>query len=190
MTLAHRILLLLVVTVMTCGASFAQVTRGTPPFGSYAGGPDAINLANLNAHFTVPVLNRAGRGLAFSFYLTYDTSIWYPVTSGGTTSWNAVTNWGWDASPVDIGSVTYQETFDGDGFTYEDSYFSNWVYIDGFGTPHPFAGTASYLCHFSDVGQGHWICNAHNLSAVSTDASGYSLSIIVPGQTQPGAGWP
>jgi hypothetical protein len=48
-----------------CSPSAAQVMTGTPPFGSFGGGPDAINLGNLNAHIDVPVLNKAGRGLPF-----------------------------------------------------------------------------------------------------------------------------
>jgi hypothetical protein len=40
---------------------FAQVQTGTPPFASYSGGPDIINLGNLNAHLTVPIVQKAGR---------------------------------------------------------------------------------------------------------------------------------
>jgi hypothetical protein len=69
-------------------ATFAQVTTGTPPFGSFGGGPaDTINLANLNVHLTIPVLNKPGRGIPFVYNITYDNSIWYPVNSNGTNSW-------------------------------------------------------------------------------------------------------
>jgi hypothetical protein len=68
--------------------SFAQVATGTPPFSSFGGGPfDTINLGNLNAHFSIPVLSKAGRGVPFSYSLGYDSSVWYPVTSNGITSW-------------------------------------------------------------------------------------------------------
>src|SRR5437773_11381823 len=73
----------------------AQVTTGTPPFGSFGGGPDVINLGNLNSHVVIPVLRKPGRGLNFTYDLSYDTSVWYPVTSGGTTTWQPVSNWGW-----------------------------------------------------------------------------------------------
>src|SRR5216683_886481 len=76
-------------------AASAQVKTGTPPFGSFGGGPDVINLANLNAHWTIPVLHKAGRGLDFSYDLSYDSSVWFQVTSGGTTTWQPVQNWGW-----------------------------------------------------------------------------------------------
>src|SRR5690348_6666398 len=73
----------------------AQVQTGTPPFGSYGGGPDIINLANLNAQLTVPVLHKPGRGLNFDYDLDYNSSVWYPVGSGGNQSWVPVFNWGW-----------------------------------------------------------------------------------------------
>ncbi|MGA7630598.1 MAG: hypothetical protein WCB11_07510, partial [Terriglobales bacterium] len=48
------------------GVLSGQVATGTPPFGSFGGGPfDTVNLGNLNVHFAIPVLNKAGRGLPF-----------------------------------------------------------------------------------------------------------------------------
>jgi len=66
---------------------FAQVQTGTPPFASYGGGPDIINLGNLNAHLTVPIVQKAGRGTNFTYYLNLDSSVWYPSDSSGTLSW-------------------------------------------------------------------------------------------------------
>jgi hypothetical protein len=44
-------------------SGFAQVQNpGTPPFGSFTGGPDIIDLANLNSHISIPVLHKPGRG--------------------------------------------------------------------------------------------------------------------------------
>src|SRR5258708_7398625 len=82
--------ILLIVSV-----AHAQVATGTPPFGSFGGGPDAIDLANLNSHISIPVLHKPGRGTNFTYDLSYDSSVWYPVTSGGTTTWQPVQNWGW-----------------------------------------------------------------------------------------------
>src|SRR5580658_8609493 len=77
-------------------AAMSQPATGLPPFGSFSGGPfDTVNNANLNVHFEVPVFSRAGRGQSFSYSLGYDSSVWYPVTSGSTTVWTPVTNWGW-----------------------------------------------------------------------------------------------
>ena len=60
-------------------ASFAQVATGTPPFGSFGGAPDVVNLANLNDHHTIPIIHKAGRGTDFTYGLSYDSSVWYPV---------------------------------------------------------------------------------------------------------------
>ena len=76
-------------------ATFAQVSTGMPPFSSVTGGPDLINPGNLNVHWDFPFYHRAGRGLAFSYVMSYDSSIWNPVTVGSTTSWQPVTNFGW-----------------------------------------------------------------------------------------------
>jgi hypothetical protein len=78
--------------------ALAQVATGTPPFGTFGGGPDIINLANLNAHLTVPVVNKAGRGMAFTYNLIYDSSVWTPVSSGSTETWQPVADWGWGAT--------------------------------------------------------------------------------------------
>jgi hypothetical protein len=72
----------------------AQVPTGTPPFGSFGGGPDIIDLANLNSHIDVPIFARGGRGTNFTYDLSYDSSVWYPVGSSGAQSWQPVYNWG------------------------------------------------------------------------------------------------
>src|ERR1019366_1283500 len=52
-------------------------TNGTPNFTGYSGGPDVINDANLNIHYTIPVFSRAGAGLPFSLSLPVDNGAWY-----------------------------------------------------------------------------------------------------------------
>jgi len=105
MTRILRYAFLMIVLALATETASAQVATGTPPFGTFGGGPEVINLANLNAHFTMPVFHKAGRGLPFNFDLTYDTSIWFPVTSGSTTSWTSASNWG--LSPTTpVGYVT------------------------------------------------------------------------------------
>ena len=97
MTPAHRSFYLMIVIMLTVGVASGQTppATGTPPFGSFGGGPDVINLANLNSHITVPVLHKPGRGMNFTYDLSYDSSVWYAVTSGSTTSWQPVSNFGW-----------------------------------------------------------------------------------------------
>src|SRR6266478_7362658 len=93
---ARRVLLPFVLIALAPGIASAQVTTGTPPFGSFGGGPDIINLGNLNSHIIVPVLHKGGRGgLNFTYDLSYDSSIWHPVGSSGSQSWQFVPNFGW-----------------------------------------------------------------------------------------------
>ena len=54
----------LFIATILAGYAVAQVATGTPPFGSFGGGPfDTVNLGNLNVHFGIPVVNKAGRGM-------------------------------------------------------------------------------------------------------------------------------
>src|SRR5438876_11268518 len=61
--------------------ALAGSTTGVPPFQSFGGGPDIINLGNLNVHNSFPIFSRAGRGIAFSYALASDKSIWIPAGS-------------------------------------------------------------------------------------------------------------
>src|SRR5712692_5571330 len=74
---------LLAIAMISIFASVALAapTKGTPPFQSFGGGPDVINLGNLNVHYSFPVFNRAGRGIPFSYALAYDSSVWTPAGS-------------------------------------------------------------------------------------------------------------
>ena len=80
---------LLVIFLVTLGS--AQVVTGVPPFASTGGGPfDSINLGNLNVHFPIPIIHKAGRGIPFDYDLSYDNSIWYPVSNSGVLTWSNV----------------------------------------------------------------------------------------------------
>jgi hypothetical protein len=93
---AARFLVVVPLLTFVPALSQAQVATGTPPFGSFGGGPDIINLANLNSHINIPVFAKAGRGgFNFTYDLTYDSSVWYPVGASGQQSWQPVGNWGW-----------------------------------------------------------------------------------------------
>ena len=68
---------ILLASLAAAGAAQTQAITGTPPFGSFDGGPfDVIDLANLNVHFRIPVFSRPGRGMPFVFGLNYDSTIW------------------------------------------------------------------------------------------------------------------
>ena len=171
-----RVLYLLCLFALAAVQLHAQVVIGTPPYGSYGGDTDIVNLANLNAHFTIPIFHKPGRGLPFVFDITYDTSVWYPVVSGSTTSWQPVANWGWGGSDYQVGYITYKfksTTASACGrlgsVTHET--WTDWVYHDGAGTPHPFPGTSWETipsCSATTYG---------SLNVTALDGSGYQLSV-------------
>src|SRR5437016_4265827 len=99
--MTHRVALRLTLAwgLFACIGIFSaaqQPTTGLPPLGSFAGGPfDTLNLANLDVHFSIPIFSRSGRGIPFSFALSYDSLVWVPLGSQSSTSWVPVNNWGW-----------------------------------------------------------------------------------------------
>jgi hypothetical protein len=104
-------ILLALVQASLAQVATTQVSTGTPPFSSLGGGPfDVVNLGNLNVHFSIPVLHKAGRGMPFTYDLSYDSSIWTPVTSGGTTTWKHASNWGWKGMGENIAVDTATRT--------------------------------------------------------------------------------
>jgi RHS repeat-associated protein len=177
--MTHTLRLLLALLIVVLAPAFpvsAQVTTGTPPFGSFGGGPDIINLANLNAHMTVPILNKPGRGMPFAYNLTYDSSIWYPVGSSGSQVWTPVGNWGWGGDTNGTtGYATYHGTFQACGSGRQRTgnlyTYTNWVYNDPFGVPHSFSGTSYYVTG---------TCSGYQTSgfiSTASDGSGYTLNV-------------
>src|SRR5215469_10529291 len=144
--------LLLLPTIVRAQVATGTVQTGAPPFGTFGGGPDIIDLANLNAQTIVPVLNKQGRGLSLVFNIRHDSSIWVPVTSGSSQVWEHLNNWGWNESAINIGtalptSVSVVETpeFCDNGlekFVVSTTY-AKWVYTDGFNIPHLFSGSGN-----------------------------------------------
>ena len=141
---------LLAVFILASNQLSAQVPIGLPPFGSFSGGPDVINNANLNVHWEVPVVSKYGRGLGFHYSLSNDTSVWYPSVVNGTNTWTPVSNngtntWGWRAlTEAALGFVSYStSTFgcrDQYGELTQGLRYTNWVYHDPAGTLHPYTG--------------------------------------------------
>jgi hypothetical protein len=165
----------IILTFVFSLSCFGQVPTGAPPFSSVGGGPDEINLENLNSHISVPVLNKTGRGLPFAYNLSYDTSVWYPVVSGGTTTWQPVANWGWTAQTVaPTGYYSSTQSL----FTCKQGLIpigtritsTKWSYTDQFAVVHPFAGQTV-------DNDGCPPPNTSSLNEASTDGSGYSISV-------------
>jgi hypothetical protein len=159
-----------VLTIAMAETCAASVTTGVPPYRSFGGGPDAINLSNLNVHYSIPVFGRAGRGTPFAYSLAFDSSIWTPSTA-----WVPNTNWGLhrDIAAL-VGYVklssTYRTCNDPYGGT-GDVY--NWTftgYVDPAGTSHPFyihEYINTCLDIFNDTG-----------TAVATDGSGIKVDTL------------
>jgi len=110
----------------------AQVATGTPLFGSFSGGPDMINLGNLNPHWTTVGLHKSGRGTNFDYDIVYDSSIWTPVVSGPNKYWVPNNNWGWFASSVFSSALAGYITY----------YYSSTYCYDQYG--HPNGADVSY----------------------------------------------
>jgi hypothetical protein len=179
MNIAYRLVCAFFLLLATSFAVAAQVTTGTPPFASFGGGPDVINLGSLNAHLDVPVLNKVGRGMPFTYDLTYDTSVWVPISSGGVTSWNPVFNWGWIAqTQIKTGYITYSrlsQNCDTPPPLHQFNIYKNWVYYDAWGGRHSFDGQLEYDPTGCDLG------TTSTLGSIANDGSGYTLSASLNG---------
>src|SRR2546428_6644064 len=124
-----------------------QVQTGTPPFGSFSGGPDIVNNANLSVHNSIRVIGKAGRGMPFTYTLSYDSAVWYPVGVSPSQTWVAVTNWGWrDVTEAATGYVHYNQGQGACG-TWPNlihyNVYSSWTYYDPFGTAHTISTAVS-----------------------------------------------
>jgi RHS repeat-associated protein len=139
----------------------AQTAVGLPAFNSFGGGPfDTINLGNLNAHFVIPIRHKAGRGTPFAYDLTYDSSIWAPITAGGVKTWQPVGGyWGWEgltgSSP---NNLTYNTTYSSGAcgqfgqYTWQQWQFNGFVFTDYHGS-HTFSYTAYWVQSNGPSGQ-------------------------------------
>src|SRR5882762_924871 len=79
-------------------ASGQQDATGLYPFGSFdSKGFDSINVGNLNTHFAIPIVSKPGRGLDFNYSLAYDSLVWSPVSTAGSTYWQPNAGWGFTA---------------------------------------------------------------------------------------------
>src|SRR5713101_819232 len=74
--------------------SLAQSIIGLAPFAPLqGGGAEIVNLANLNVHLSIPVVQKPGRGLDFHYVLNYDSTVWTHAYPYG--AWTPAPNWGW-----------------------------------------------------------------------------------------------
>jgi RHS repeat-associated protein len=174
-----RLILIIGIIFAVRGVARAQQT-GFPPFGSFQNGQfDAINLQDLNVHFSIPVISGSGRGLGLTIQMVYDSLIWQ--NQGG--HWMPVTDnqgnpmWGWKTD-YPIGLVYYTSQTGSNTKCYQDGQFvylpkliySKFSYLDPSGTSHA----------FSSVGYTFDQCLQTIISGTSSgtapDESGYYIS--------------
>jgi RHS repeat-associated protein len=169
---------LIAVLVIFPWLAFSQVATGIPPFSSISGGPDTINLANLNAHWSFPILAKAGRGLPFHYALQFDNSVWKVGDDGsGNSIWQPVNSTqGWARqTEVLSGYMTYDASVMYDpAISGNCTVYGQWVYHDPAGTAHPFEINGALMistpsgcyAHTASSGTGH-----------AMDSSGYTIAV-------------
>src|ERR1700734_803588 len=147
--------------------------NGTPNFGSFSGGPDVINDANLNIHYSVPVFSRAGVGIPFSYSLSVDNGVWYQYQDVDLNY-----HWGADfstAQPVGvmaIGAVfyttsTYTCAYEGTKFPVTRYAITSYTGPDN--TSHP---VGAYM--YSNSCQGIF---TNSTTGIATDGSGITVNM-------------
>src|SRR4051812_16609796 len=166
---SRRLIFCLLALIALSASSIAQVATGTPPFGTFTGGPDVINLANLNVQLTIPVVSKPGRGIPFTHNIIFNNSIWYPVTVSGSTSWQHTGNWGWNGDTEGtVGYVSYANTgtiqcgFQGQTV---GTVYANYQYHDPHGAAHSFP-VVQYTA-----------CGTNQNTGSANDGSGYYIDL-------------
>ena len=181
MTALRRIAFLCAL-IFSVAVAHSQVATGTYPYGTFDNkGFDTINVGSLNVHFSIPVLNKAGRGLPFYYNLSYDNSVWYPATVSGSKTWTPVSNFGWRGdTEIATGYLSRQEvvvtTGSGSGHNQTCTYdeYLGWVYHDSFGVSHSFP-SAGWTWSSNPSLCGTPLNNPSGNHAI--DGSGYTLNI-------------
>ncbi len=156
----------------------AQPATGYPPFGSFSASAfDTVNNANLNVHFEIPIIQKAGRGTAFSYSLAYDSAVWNPSAS----VWAPTSaTWGWTANTQAVtGYISYTAS-QAACFVYPTLYqytiWAGWQYHDTVGMTHTFLGEA--------ISNGASPCTGYPPSSQKvtiSDGSGLTLAVAISG---------
>ena len=127
-------------------------------------------------HLIFPILHKAGRVTPFTYDLTYDTSIWFPVTSSGVTQWQHGLSLNWNADTAALtGHTTATETLTSLGTPCVDTYTDTWAnynYHEPLGRIIPFA-MSTYVTYDSSS-----LCNGSNTASgpATLTSSGYSMT--------------
>lgn len=173
--------------------SSAQVATGTPPLGSFGGGPaDVVNLGNLNVHLTMPVRHKSGRGMDFVRDLVYDSSVWYPVGSVGHQSWQLVSSptiagWG-GLEGAGKSYIGYQKTYTsgqcfsgGTWYNWQTWGYGGFYYYDQAAERHNVSAGWAYIQNNAGTACGPqpngFSPSSATQTSLATDGSGFSLTV-------------
>src|ERR1700733_7869356 len=151
---------------------------GLYAFGSFdSRGFDTVNIGNLNTHFEIPIVNKQGRGLPFTYVISYDGMIWEPLTSNGVTTWNPDSQWGFHGELGGTGVIGYLTTTQRSGGNCntgggthqqnQGTLVTDFTYHDPFGGSHLF-NYSDLICDSGDTFTG---------DGTSSDGSGYSYGL-------------
>jgi RHS repeat-associated protein len=174
-----RVLIVSFLMMILAIPALSQVATGTYPYGTYdKPGLDTINVGSLNVHFAIPILNKTGRGIPFTYNLSYDSSIWTPASVSGAMRWQPVGGLGWNAQTAAMsGYVTasYSTNRSGSGScSTTTERWTQYVFHDPIGKAHPFNGMTSISLTFCNNRETS--TNSGPLIATATDGSGYSIN--------------
>jgi len=178
--------------LMAPSASAQLPATGTPPFGSFGGGPDVVNLGNLNVHIAIPVRHKPGRGTNFDYDLTYDSSVWTWATINGTKTWQPISSAspaGWQGLlPAGQSYIGYSMNYSSGQCTNNGSTWYAWtntsygpfLYYDQNGVTHHFSVGWSYITN-----DGAGICgppvgyqpSSAPQSSLAADGSGFTMYV-------------
>jgi len=185
---SRRVLLGSALFLLASLSAYSQVATGTPAFGSFSGGPDVVNLGNLNDFWSIPIINKAGRGQNFVYNLVYNSSIWYPVAAGSGSAWEPVTTWGWQGLSGQGSAYASYDVQTSQGtcgqynqYSWQSWTFANFEYVDQYGVIHHFYGGGDYIN--SPSGSDECPPNGAQPSGPqtypATDNSGLSITITI-----------
>jgi RHS repeat-associated protein len=151
----------------------AQSATGTPPFGSFSGGPDVINNSNLNIMIDIPIQHKAGRGLPFMYDLVYNSLLWSSVSVSGVQTWQPAINFGWTAqTDALVGFASNTKSVKSCVNSLQqpstETVYSNYVFHDRLGIGHPYVGTANSGCGTDGAFTG--------FTETASDGSGYTIT--------------
>jgi RHS repeat-associated protein len=186
----------ILVLLLAASPLVGQVATGAYPYGAFdTPGIDTINVGNLNLHLSIPVFNKAGRGVPFQTRLDYESSIYYPNLLNGLVIWTPRPQFGW-GSPTGIlsgqienntynYSQSYEEPSGQGGIDIQvNCYYTQyvgWIYFDSSGVVHPFDSVYTQQFDYQDYFPPNgWTCPTNSMptnQGNASDGSGLTLNV-------------